>query len=59
VGEADINTEFTSSENKYLLMHDSKGFEPGDTTTFDIVSKFIKERRREGLSLEKQLHAVW
>jgi hypothetical protein len=59
VGEANINAEYTSDENAFLLLHDSKGFEPGDTTTFDIVSNFIKERRKEGLSLKDQLHAVW
>jgi len=59
VGEANIETEFTSSENPFLVLHDSKGFEPGDTTTFDIVSNFIRERRKEGLSLKDQLHAIW
>jgi hypothetical protein len=59
VGEANINTEFTSEENEFLLLHDSKGLEPADSRTFDIVSNFIKERRAEGLSLQDQLHAVW
>jgi len=59
VGEANIKTEFTSDNNAFLVLHDSKGFEPGDTTTFDIVSGFIKERRKEGISLKDQLHAVW
>jgi len=59
VGEANINAEYTSDENAFLVLHDSKGFEPGDTTTFDIVSDFIKERRKGGLSLKDQLHAVW
>jgi hypothetical protein len=59
VGEANITTEFTSNENAFLVLHDSKGFEPGDTETFDIVSNFIRERREESLSLKDQLHAVW
>jgi hypothetical protein len=59
VGEANIETEFTSNENPFLVLHDSKGFEPGDTGTFDIVSNFIKERRKEGLALKDQLHAIW
>ena len=58
MGEANIETEFTSSENEFLILHDSKGFEPGDTETYDVVSKFIKQRRNERL-LKDRLHAVW
>jgi len=59
VGEANIETEFASNEIPFLVLHDSIGFEPGDTTTFDIVSNFIRERRKEGLSLKDQLHVMW
>jgi hypothetical protein len=59
VGEANINAEYTSDENPFIVLHDSKGFEPGDIETFDIVSNFIRERRKEGLALKDQLHAVW
>jgi hypothetical protein len=59
VEEANINAGYTSDENAFLVLHDSKGFEPGDTTTFDIVSNFIKERRKEGLALKDRLHAIW
>jgi len=59
VGEADIDKEFTSPENPFFVLHDSKGFEPGDTMTFDIVSSFIKRRRDESLPLKDRLHAVW
>jgi hypothetical protein len=57
-GEADIDQEFVSKENPFFVLHDSKGFEPGDLATFEIVRKFI-ERRREEKLLKDRLHAVW
>ena len=57
-GEADINEEFSSEQNKFFFLHDSKGFEPGDTATFDIVTKFISERC-EKEELKDRLHAIW
>ena len=57
-GEANINEEFSSEQNKFFVLHDSKGFEPGDTTTFDIVTKFISERC-EKEELKDRLHAIW
>jgi hypothetical protein len=57
-GEADIDKEFSSEQNKFFFLHDSKGFEPGDTTTFDIVTKFILERC-EKEELKDRLHAIW
>jgi len=41
VGAANIEEKSTSSENHFFLLHDSKGFEPGDTQTYDIVREFI------------------
>ena len=58
-GEANIEDEFTSPENEFFVLHDSKGFEPGDTKTFDTVRKFIEERSNENVLLDKRLHAVW
>jgi len=59
VGEADINRELTSDENQLFVLHDCKGFEPGDNKAFDTTSEFINRRRGEGLPLKDQLHAVW
>jgi len=58
-GEASIDKEYTSKENPFFVLHDSKGFEPGDNGTFGIVSKFIQQRRNPDLPLKDQLHAVW
>ena len=59
VGEADIDKEFTSPQNQFFVLHDSKGFEPGNTETFDNVRRFIEQRRDERLHLKDRLHAVW
>ncbi|KAF8257628.1 hypothetical protein EI94DRAFT_1817285 [Lactarius quietus] len=36
-GDADIEREFVSKENKLFILHDSKGFEPGDHENLDTV----------------------
>jgi hypothetical protein len=59
VEKAEIEKEFTSDENEFLALHDSEGFEPFDTETFDIASTFIKDRRNPSLPLKDQLHAIW
>jgi len=59
VGDANIKKAFTSDENKSFLVHDSQGFEPGDTTTYNIMRDFIKERCHDGCHHKDRLHAVW
>ncbi|KAG2088268.1 uncharacterized protein F5147DRAFT_587736, partial [Suillus discolor] len=36
-GEAHIDKELISSQNKRFVLHDSKGFEPGDEDNLEIV----------------------
>ncbi|KAG1897018.1 uncharacterized protein F5891DRAFT_563900 [Suillus fuscotomentosus] len=50
--------EFISSQNDKLVIHDSKGFEPGEADNIKIVRDFM-ERRRAMPALKDQLHAVW
>ncbi|KAG2034763.1 hypothetical protein BDR03DRAFT_1013208 [Suillus americanus] len=57
-GEADIDHEFFSPQNDRFVLHDSKGFEPGEEGNVNIVRDFI-ERRRNKPTLKDQLHAVW
>ncbi|KAJ8597095.1 hypothetical protein M405DRAFT_12106 [Rhizopogon salebrosus TDB-379] len=57
-GEATIDTEFISMQNDRLVLHDSKGFEPGEEDNVNIVRDFI-ERRRKKEALGDRLHAVW
>lgn len=59
VGECDIHKELCSSdENKRFVLHDSKGFEPGDKDNFDTVMKFLNDRKRKP-QVSDQVHAVW
>ncbi|KAJ8588887.1 hypothetical protein M405DRAFT_862566 [Rhizopogon salebrosus TDB-379] len=57
-GEANINSELISPQNDKFVLHDSKGFEPGEGGNVNTVQDFI---RRRGLmpDLKDQLHAVW
>ncbi|KAH9076954.1 hypothetical protein EDB83DRAFT_2671669 [Lactarius deliciosus] len=58
-GEADIQQEFTSPNNQFFVLHDSKGFEPGDLTNFEIVRKFVQQRSRQELPLSERIHGLW
>ncbi|KAI6043692.1 hypothetical protein EDC04DRAFT_3138323 [Pisolithus marmoratus] len=57
-GEADIEREITSPENNRLILHDSKGFEPGDGGNYETVKSFM-EKRKKMPDIKDQLHAVW
>jgi hypothetical protein len=57
VGDADIEREFTSAENQFFVLHDSKRFEA--EYNFEDVSKFVMQRRDNNLPLKDRLHAVW
>ncbi|KAG1885421.1 hypothetical protein F4604DRAFT_1573546, partial [Suillus subluteus] len=58
LGEANIDIEFISNQNDRFVLHDSKGFEPGDEDNLKIVQDFI-ERRKNMPMLKDQLYAVW
>ncbi|KAF8257547.1 hypothetical protein EI94DRAFT_1757749 [Lactarius quietus] len=57
-GDAKIDNEFTSEENKLFVLHDSKGFEPGQLENFDIVRRFVEERSEKPL-LKDRVHGIW
>jgi len=57
-GEANIDTEILSRDNNQFVLHDSKGFEPGEVNTFEIVRSFI-QKREEMTEIKDKLHAVW
>ncbi|KIK16779.1 hypothetical protein PISMIDRAFT_250937 [Pisolithus microcarpus 441] len=57
-GEAMIEKELISSQNDRFILHDSKGFEPGEGGNYDTVKSFIEARKKEPL-IRDQLHAVW
>ncbi|KAG1902484.1 uncharacterized protein F5891DRAFT_1143484 [Suillus fuscotomentosus] len=49
--------EFTAPENQRFVVHDSRGFEAGDSENFAIAKDFIKRRRN--MPLQDKIHAVW
>lgn len=57
-GEADIDKEFIARENNKFVVHDSSGFESGDTNGVSIVKDFIA-RRSQMSDLKDKVHAIW
>ncbi|KAG1733949.1 hypothetical protein EDB19DRAFT_1179652 [Suillus lakei] len=57
-GKADIDKEFIAPENERFVLHDSQGFETGDSGSFAIAKDFI-DRRRQMPELKDKIHAVW
>ncbi|KAJ7266076.1 hypothetical protein C8J57DRAFT_1229483 [Mycena rebaudengoi] len=58
-GDANIHQEITSETNPLFVLHDSKGFEPTDLSTFNVVHDFLLEKSNDDLELKDRLHAVW
>ncbi|KAF8329053.1 hypothetical protein F5887DRAFT_120086 [Amanita rubescens] len=55
---ADINREFVSPHNKHLTLHDSQGYDQGNSEKFDVLQRFItKYTKKEPVS--ERLHAIW
>ncbi|KAI6007079.1 hypothetical protein EDD15DRAFT_2358171 [Pisolithus albus] len=57
-GEAKIEDGLISPQNDRFILHDSKGFEPGEGGNYDTVTSFIEARKKEP-HIKDQLHAVW
>jgi len=57
-GVCDIKKEITSPQNLLFIVHDSKGFEPGDISNLETVEKFLQERGQDA-ELKERVHAIW
>ncbi|KZP27015.1 hypothetical protein FIBSPDRAFT_731619, partial [Athelia psychrophila] len=57
-GVCDINEPIISPENSRFVLHDSQGFEPGETANLKTVTDFILSRGG-GVNLKDRVHAVW
>jgi predicted GTPase len=57
-GHANVDTEILSPLNPHFVLHDSKGFEPGEVNNVQIVQQFIQERIQRP-NLKDKLHAIW
>ncbi|KAG6334348.1 hypothetical protein ID866_4739 [Astraeus odoratus] len=58
IGIANIEKPFVSSGNQRFILHDTKGFEPGESDNLSDVKSFIT-RRKDHEDIKEQLHAVW
>lgn len=58
VGTAEIDKEILSKTNDKFVLHDSRGLEPGEVETFEIVQDFIRKRDMMP-AIKDKLHAVW
>ncbi|KAF7973926.1 hypothetical protein HWV62_13986 [Athelia sp. TMB] len=57
-GVSDINQEIICRANPQFVLHDSQGFEGGETENLQRVETFLKERGAS-VNISKQVHAVW
>ncbi|KAH9942684.1 hypothetical protein B0H21DRAFT_710250 [Amylocystis lapponica] len=57
-GESNIEQEITSQHNPRFVLHDSNGYEPGETKHIDILQTFI-EKRSIAADENQRLHAIW
>ena len=57
-GKADINRELMSPQNDRFILHDSRGFEPGEGDNYNVAKNFIQSRKSEP-DIRNQLHAIW
>ncbi|KAG6330935.1 hypothetical protein ID866_8156, partial [Astraeus odoratus] len=57
-GEFDIGEVLISSENDRFILHESREFEAGEDSNYNVVKTFIESRKRQP-RIEDQLHAVW
>ncbi|KAJ6553124.1 hypothetical protein B0H19DRAFT_1155708 [Mycena capillaripes] len=58
-GVCKINNEVVSSENPCFVLHDSMGFEPGDTENLELARKFLEDRTKPSTPFMDRLHVIW
>ncbi|KAJ7027080.1 hypothetical protein C8F04DRAFT_95088 [Mycena alexandri] len=58
-GVSDINNAIESPQNPRFVLHDSMGFEPGETENLRSVEDFLKARSGEAVPLKHQVHIIW
>ncbi|KAJ6522255.1 hypothetical protein B0H19DRAFT_1203005 [Mycena capillaripes] len=57
-GRCNIEDEIISERNERFVLHDSMGFEPGQTQNFEAAKRFL-ESRAESVALKDRVHAIW
>ncbi|KAJ7229486.1 hypothetical protein C8J57DRAFT_1534455 [Mycena rebaudengoi] len=57
-GTCDIQYPIISEYNDHFVLHDSMGFEPGNTKEFETAKEFSESRGKK-LALKERVHAIW
>ncbi|KAJ7139167.1 hypothetical protein C8R44DRAFT_563187, partial [Mycena epipterygia] len=57
-GEVNIEDEITSTQNTRFVLHDSMGFEPGQTKNFETAKGFLEARSSDGVALKDRVHII-
>ncbi|KAG6330147.1 hypothetical protein ID866_8942 [Astraeus odoratus] len=57
-GIANIEKPLVSKLNRSVILHQSRGFEPGESDNLAVVKSFI-ERCKNSKDIKDQLHAIW
>ncbi|KAK0369223.1 hypothetical protein CLIM01_13420 [Colletotrichum limetticola] len=57
-GKHDIKVGFESDQHPGIIIHDSEGFQTGDTKEVDELKKFLKARTNN-VKVKDNLHAIW
>ncbi|KAJ7205726.1 hypothetical protein GGX14DRAFT_644217 [Mycena pura] len=57
-GVSDINKEIKSDQNPRFVLHDSMGFEPGETQNFNSIKTFLQPRSRDTALLKDRVHVI-
>ncbi|KAF8164375.1 hypothetical protein K438DRAFT_1617545, partial [Mycena galopus ATCC 62051] len=58
-GTCDINKGIHCDQNRRLVLHDSRGFEPGQDENLNKAQEFLEARSREDVPLAARVHCVW
>ena len=58
-GRPDISHEIVPEDNRYLIVHESSGFGPGDGQNSQVIRDFITSRTAQGRVNSERLHAIW
>ncbi|EXF74204.1 hypothetical protein CFIO01_06798 [Colletotrichum fioriniae PJ7] len=57
-GKHDIEVGFESDQHPGIIIHDSEGFQTGNTKEVDALKRFLKARANN-VKVEDNLHAIW
>ncbi|KAJ7731084.1 hypothetical protein B0H16DRAFT_1584347 [Mycena metata] len=58
-GTCDIKEPIVSEQNKLFALHDSEGYEPGDSKKAKVVQDFLVSHSGDNVALKDQVHVIW